>query len=56
MKPPKTISQKAQLIKGIGASSWFVITKEKNRYRIKRFSLKGGIRVFAAFFSGAKYI
>ncbi len=41
MKPPKTISQKAQLIKGVGASSWFVITQEKTRYRIKRFSLEG---------------
>lgn len=41
MKPPKKISQNAQLIKGIGASSWFVIAKEKSRYRIKRFSLDG---------------
>ncbi|MAJ90080.1 MAG: hypothetical protein CMD08_02270 [Flavobacteriales bacterium] len=39
--PPKNISKKAQLIKGIGASSWFVINKVEELYRIERFSLEG---------------
>jgi len=39
--PPPNISQKAQLIEGIGASSWFTIAEEKSFYRIKRFSLEG---------------
>ena len=39
--PPKNISKKAQLIKGIGASSWFVINQEEELYRIERFSLEG---------------
>ena len=43
MRPPKNISQKAQLIEGIGASSWFTIVKEKSFYRIERFSLEGEI-------------
>tara|TARA_B100001540_G_C15414683_1_gene464908 strand:- start:102 stop:377 length:276 start_codon:yes stop_codon:yes gene_type:complete len=38
---PKNISLKAQYLSGIGASAWFEITKEKDRYRIKRFSEKG---------------
>ena len=37
---PKNISLKAQYLSGIGASAWFEITKEKDRYRIKRFSEK----------------
>ena len=41
MKPPKEISEKAQLIEGIGASSWFTIATEKDGYRIERFSLEG---------------
>ncbi len=41
MKPPKKISRNAQLIEGIGASSWFTITAEKDAYRIERFSLDG---------------
>tara|TARA_B110000438_G_C15334685_1_gene445272 strand:- start:114 stop:383 length:270 start_codon:yes stop_codon:yes gene_type:complete len=41
MKPPKNISQKAQLITGIGASSWFTIATEKDLYRIERFSPEG---------------
>ena len=39
--PPKNISKKAQLIKGISASSWFVINQEEELYRIERFSLEG---------------
>ena len=43
MKIPKKISPKAQLIKGIGASSWFTIEAEKDAYRIERFSIEGKI-------------
>jgi hypothetical protein len=39
--PPKNISKKAQLIEGIGASSWFTISAENKLYRIERFSLDG---------------
>ena len=41
MKIPKNISKKAQLIEGVGASSWFTIVIEKKLYRIERFSEKG---------------
>ena len=41
MEIPKNISQKAQLIEGIGASSWFTIVTEQDLYRIERFSLEG---------------
>ena len=41
MNTPKNISQKAQLIKGLGASSWFTIILENKNYRIERFSLDG---------------
>ena len=41
MEPPKNISEKAQLIKGTGASSWFTIATEKDLYRIERFSPEG---------------
>ena len=41
MEIPKNISEKAQLIEGIGASSWFTIDAEQGRYRIERFSLEG---------------
>lgn len=39
--PPKNISKKAQLIEGVGASSWFTIIQEENLYRIERFSPEG---------------
>ncbi len=51
MEPPKNISEKAQLIQGIGASSWFTIVAEKNLYRIERFSEEGELecsRLFKA--------
>ena len=32
MKIPKNISKNAQLIEGIGASSWFTIVAEKKLY------------------------
>ena len=41
MQKTKNISDKAQLIKGIGASSWFTITKGKELFRIERFSHEG---------------
>jgi len=43
MKIPKNIPQNAQLIIGIGASSWFTIVAEKDMYRIERFSIEGKI-------------
>ena len=48
---PKNISEKAQLIEGIGASSWFTIAVEKSCYRIERFSPEGELecsRLFRA--------
>ena len=51
MEIPKNISKKAQLIEGIGASSWFTIVAEQDRYRIERFSTEGELecsRLFEA--------
>jgi len=41
MNKPVNIKETAQLIKGIGASSWFVIQSEGDLYRIERFSPEG---------------
>jgi len=41
MKRPENISEKAQLIIGIGASSWFTIKQENEYFRIERFSPDG---------------
>ena len=41
MKRPQNISHKAQLIKGMGASSWFTIAEENELFRIERFSPAG---------------
>lgn len=41
MNIPNNISKKAQLIEGVGASSWFTICKEESHYRIERFSIDG---------------
>ena len=41
MNKPANIAETAQLLKGIGASSWFTIKSEGNLYRIERFSLDG---------------
>ena len=41
MNKPKNIEETAQLLIGIGASSWFHISKEKENYRIKRYSKEG---------------
>ena len=38
MNKPADIQETAQLIKGIGASSWFTIKSEGDFYRIERFS------------------
>jgi len=51
MNKPANIEETAQLIKGIGASSWFTIKSEGNLYKIERFSLEGKLecsRVFRA--------
>jgi hypothetical protein len=51
MEIPKNISEKAQLIEGIGASSWFTIVAEQGFYRIERFSPEGELecsRLFEA--------
>ena len=41
MNKPANIQETAQLIKGIGASSWFTIKSEGDLYRIERFSPEG---------------
>tara|TARA_B110000263_G_C15218678_1_gene468794 strand:- start:339 stop:617 length:279 start_codon:yes stop_codon:yes gene_type:complete len=42
MNKPKNIEETAQLLTGIGASSWFHISKEEEEnYRIKRYSEEG---------------
>ena len=51
MNKPANIQETAQLIKGIGASSWFVIKSEGDLYRIERFSPDGELecsRLFIA--------
>ena len=41
IKKIQNIDSNAQLIKGIGASSWFTIKSEGDLYRIERFSTDG---------------
>ena len=41
MNKPKNIDRTAQLIEGVGASSWFTVKSEGELFRIERFSLKG---------------
>ena len=51
IEKPQNIDSSSQLIKGIGASSWFTIKSEGNLYRIERFSLEGELecsRLFKA--------
>ena len=51
MNKPANIAETAQLLKGIGASSWFTINSEGNLYRIERFSPEGKLecsRLFRA--------
>jgi len=50
MNKPKNISKNAQLLTGIGASSWFEISKEGENFRIKRYSEEGELecsRIFS---------
>tara|TARA_B100001540_G_scaffold287783_1_gene282539 strand:- start:1249 stop:1518 length:270 start_codon:yes stop_codon:yes gene_type:complete len=49
MKIPKNISKNAQLIKGVGASSWFTIAKERQYYRIERYALDGELECSGLF-------
>ena len=49
MEQPKNISKTAQLIEGIGASSWFTICLEKGFYRIQRLSLQGELECSGLF-------
>ena len=51
MNKPVSIEETAQLLKGIGASSWFTIKSEGDLYRIERFSPEGELecsRIFMA--------
>jgi hypothetical protein len=41
MNKSANIQETAQLIKGIGASSWFTIKSEGDLYKIERFSADG---------------
>ena len=49
MNKPKNIEETAQLLKGIGASSWFIIKLEGNLYRIERSSLAGELECSGLF-------
>ena len=51
IEKPQNIDSSSQLIKGIGASSWFTIKSERDLYRIERFSPEGELecsRLFSA--------
>jgi hypothetical protein len=51
IEKPQNIDSSSQLIKGIGASSWFTIKSEGDLYRIERFSTDGELecsRLFRA--------
>ena len=51
IEKPQNIDSSSQLIKGIGASSWFTIKSEGDLYRIERFSTDGELecsRLFIA--------
>ena len=54
MSQPINIEEGSQLLKGIGASSWFHIAKEGNKYRIKRYSEKGKIECSRIFYTNNK--
>ena len=50
IEKPQNIDSSSQLIKGIGASSWFTIKSEGDLYRIERFSPEGKLecsRIFS---------
>ena len=50
MKRPENITDTAQLISGIGASSWFTINQENKHYRIERFSPEGKLECSRLFY------
>ena len=49
MNRPKNIESNSQILKGIGASSWFYISKEGDKYRIKRYSEQGKLECSSLF-------
>lgn len=54
MTKPKNISANAQLLRGIGASSWFEISKEGDNFRIKRYSEEGILECSRIFSTNSK--
>mgnify|MGYP001242075992 CR=1 FL=1 len=54
MNRPKNIEREAQLLKGIGASSWFYLSKEGRRYKITRYSEKGVLECSGLFTTNDK--
>ena len=48
---PKNIAKNSQLLKGVGASSWFAISLENKKYRIKRYSEEGELECSRLFTS-----
>ena len=54
MNRPKNISDRAQLLIGIGASSWFEIIEENLKYRIKRYSENGELECSRIFESDSE--
>ena len=51
MNKPVSIEETAQLLKGIGASSWFTIKSEGGFYRIERYSTDGELECSRLFTS-----
>ena len=49
MYKPENIEKEAQLLKGIGASSWFYVCCEEKYYRIKRYSEEGRLECSGIF-------
>ena len=51
---PSHIPSTSQWLSGIGAGSWFAISKEGEQYRIKRFSAEGTLECDRLFVSETK--
>tara|TARA_B110000444_G_C18795829_1_gene574810 strand:+ start:931 stop:1215 length:285 start_codon:yes stop_codon:yes gene_type:complete len=51
---PTNIPSSSQWLSGIGAGSWFTISKDENKYRIKRFSSEGTLECDRLFVSKIK--
>lgn len=53
IKPPpikhNSIPKNAQWLSGVGSGSWFVLTKEKQGYKIQRFSAEGKLECSGIF-------